>query len=413
MVQLIDLKCPSCAAALQPREAGGHVVCQYCGTAFIAVGPPRPAPPPPTSVPPWAMHSHVVPQRSGGGIVALVLVLTLASAGVAMFLAMRGGSLGGFGAQTGNPGERLLWDDVGGPPIPTSIAGAPAVIGRVRDVAGDKLYIAAYDANTLEERWRTGDLGTYMGGYQATVFGVEGDRVVYSDAHSNVNILERDTGKLVKSMALSDRVKVICNPPGEEGTLWLGKVDERHMKLAVKTELLTESPRPAGCPDYAYDRDDDAETAAESAPKVDGFAAVRARTDGGVMVVAGHKAPGTALPRAIGYDAASKRQLWDVQLPSVDPATVRERSNEDDALVGGHYYSVYGTGSDRWRVTALDAKTGARLWDIELKDIFAVDSINGLVATTDHVFVVRTSSMDILKTDTGALVGTIGTETYE
>jgi DNA-directed RNA polymerase subunit RPC12/RpoP len=38
MVQLIDLKCPSCAAALPPRESGGEVVCQYCGTRFVAAG---------------------------------------------------------------------------------------------------------------------------------------------------------------------------------------------------------------------------------------------------------------------------------------------------------------------------------------------------------------------------------------
>jgi outer membrane protein assembly factor BamB len=132
----------------------------------------------------------------------------------------------------------------------------------------------------------------------------------------------------------------------------------------------------------------------------------------GVKVAAGHKDPGTAMPRAIAWDA-SGRKLWDVVLPSVDPATVRERSNEADALVGGRYVAVYGTGSDRWHATALDAKTGARLWDVELKNIFAVDSIDGLVATKDHVFIERTSSLDVLEADTGALIGAIGTETYE
>ena len=52
-------------------------------------------------------------------------------------------------------------------------------------------------------------------------------------------------------------------------------------------------------------------------------------------------------------------------------------------------------------------------WDITLRGIFAVDRVNGLQATEQHVFVTRTSSLEIYAVSDGRLLGTIGRETYD
>ena len=139
----------------------------------------------------------------------------------------------------------------------------------------------------------------------------------------------------------------------------------------------------------------------------------RTHIAGDLGVAAGVKHPGTAIPRAAGFDPATKKIRWDQPLPAVDLSTVRQRGSEWDALAGGRYISSYGTGQDGWHITALDARTGDRLWDTTLRPIFAVDKIDDLMATEGHVFVVRTSSLEIFDAHTGKLRGTIGHETYD
>jgi hypothetical protein len=97
----------------------------------------------------------------------------------------------------------------------------------------------------------------------------------------------------------------------------------------------------------------------------------------------------------------------------VDRAQMRELGETWDDLAAGRYVAVYGVGQDGWRVAAFDAAAGTRLWDTLLQPIFAVDSIEGIVAMKERVLVTRTSSLDVLDAKTGKLVGTVGTETYD
>jgi hypothetical protein len=95
---------------------------------------------------------------------------------------------------------------------------------------------------------------------------------------------------------------------------------------------------------------------------------------------------------------------------------VRERAGRSEAyddLGGGRYLTVYGVGDgqdQRWRLAAFDARSGARRWDVALAPL-APDRIGPIRATAAHVYVSRTSSLDVFDAKTGDLVGTLGEET--
>ena len=130
------------------------------------------------------------------------------------------------------------------------------------------------------------------------------------------------------------------------------------------------------------------------------------------MVAVGVKSPGTAMPKAIGF--VNGAPTWETWIPAVDLATVQEPSFGIVAdRFGDRLVAVYGVGPEEWRVTLLDTTNGARLWDIKLRPIFEVDSIDHVQLTTDRVLVERTNSLDVLDAATGKLVGVVGDDSYD
>ena len=115
----------------------------------------------------------------------------------------------------------------------------------------------------------------------------------------------------------------------------------------------------------------------------------------------------------IGFDPESKRTTWRQLLPSVDPNTVNGSSDIAGALAAKRYVGFYPVGSEGRRLTAFDAANGARLWDVALRGILAVDSVDDVVLTEHFVYVVRTSSLDVLSAESGKLIGAIGNEIYD
>ena len=420
-MELVDLKCQQCGASLPPQAQGGVYRCTYCGHAYEPA--PAPAPPPQVvriqlEVPASALRQARIgggrPSGGARGVGCLVPILVAAgifvyfqtrrSGGVAMPTAL------GPGSSLFTPAERLYWDSVGGPPQGATIGGAPHAIGRIRVAGGDQLFVALVNPNTASLGWRFGPLGTYSQGYQATKFFVQGDRVVVSDYKSAVHLVDVQTGKEVGQAKLTDRVERMCAGPG--GAVWIGTVDKRGTVLDVHSGATHEGPKPAaGCEDDWAARMKHG--GKEVSPKIAGFAAHRTLVDGDVGVAAGGKSPGTEVPMAVGFDPKTGAARWTVTLPTVDASLVRPRSNEHDALAPGIYVTSWGTGDKGWHISALEPRSGARLWNTELPKIFAVDSIDGVVASGGWVYVTRTSSLAILNGTTGKLVGAIGDETYE
>ena len=79
-------------------------------------------------------------------------------------------------------------------------------------------------------------------------------------------------------------------------------------------------------------------------------------------------------------------------------------------LFGDRFVVTYGAGEKDWHVAALDAKTGARQWDVVLKHGTGADALNGMTCSATRVYVAREEAVDVLDAATGRSLGTIGAD---
>jgi hypothetical protein len=386
-------------------------VCSYCGSRFAAAAfeePPAPAAAPA----PAPGQRRSLPRLASllfslGGLLPLVIGGAVLYHTMAPVMPGMKGSL--TGVRLGSP-TRALWDAVGGPPVPVSIGGEEAVVGRMR-LAGDQLYIVASQSATARPLWKLGPLGTYSEGYRDTHFTIAAERVVVSDASGALRVYDLQSGRQRKTIPLRDRASNLCAT--SQTTVAVAVLDRHHVALDLDTLSLREAPLPDGC--AATARSFRARAGRDDSPRVRrpalrGFDVREAYAEGDLAVAAAVKSPGTPVPYAMGFLPTTREVRWQQLLPTVEPLSVQ--ATEYAALVGGRYVAVYGVGSARWHLTALDAREGARLWDVELQPLFAVDQIEGLVVTAQYVYLTRTQGLEIYDAGRGQLRGTVGNVTY-
>jgi hypothetical protein len=299
--------------------------------------------------------------------------------------------------------QRALWDDVGGGPLMLT-APSERYVGRIRVFPEDTLFLAAFGPDA-RELWRTEPLGTYTDGYNATYFAEAGGRVALTDLRGEVRLLDAADGREVGRAKLTDKARAVC---AVDGRIRVDQVDERAVWVDVATAAVTEAPRRPECPWNRRMAPSPVDT--DRLPKLAGFKGDRAWPLADGVVAVGRKSPGTPTPRAVRWAGSAVR--WDQWVPAVDPATVRDHGGAADADARG-VAVAYGVGTEDWHVTLLDAETGARLWDVTLRRIFAVDNADEVRLTPTRVLVVRTSSMDVLDRANGQLIGHIGVDTYD
>lgn len=306
---------------------------------------------------------------------------------------------------------RALWDDMDGTPLSVRIGSSEVVLGRMRLGADDQLFIVAADAASAKIRWQVGPLGSYSEGYRDTWFLPTENHLVVSDFRGRLHVHALESGAEQAVLPLTDRVTHLCSVGPHE--IAVAATDRRSWMLDVKAAAaagaLREAPLPSGCSKRRLGREPSPRR--RQAPVVPGLRVTAVFSEEDVAVAAAIKSPGTPLPYAIGFDPKSRAVRWQSVLPASDPATVRECSST--ALAGKRFFAACGVGSSAgWRLTALDAESGTRVWDQDLRPLFAVDWIKGLVATSHGVYVTRTSSLEIYDPATGKLRGTLGNETY-
>jgi hypothetical protein len=325
--------------------------------------------------------------------------------------------------------SQYFWDTVAGPPLParvgeTSPDGPEGFVGRVRSRGDDTLWIAAFEGTKLAQVWKAGPFGTYSQGYQSTFTAVVGRSVLVTDYRATLHVFDLASGREVRSLKLTDRAKAMCTSPGGEARVWLEMSDEKDVLVDADAGTLTPTARPTWCPDLWAASDDcrgwlkrgeprPGCKGAESAPKVSGFEAENVIVEGDLAVALGKKHPGSALPVAVGFDPKTKTVRWQESLAPGDQTTVEESSTTSlmDALSGGRFVAPYvlnAGASKGWHFTAIDARSGRRLWDVALRSLIGVEEPEGFSLSPARVYVMRTSSLEVYEAKTGALVGTIG-----
>jgi len=411
----IDARCPSCGAPLPPPIAGMST-CGYCERAVTIQS--AVSQPPNTE----AALSRRPSRRRVLTILSLILIVMMLPVGYSMIAASVTANRALAEAErvvrkasvTAAGDTRALWDDMGGPPVPVLIDGHEAVLGRLRTVTtGDQLFIVASDSATLKKCWQSAPYGTYSEGYLSTHFVIIGNQVIVSDFHSKLHFLDLRTGQEMATMALSDRVECMGV---EKGRVLARQVDNKSLLIDPSNRATTAISGRVSRFDDPVCKNKSVERKARPssvAPSVDGFSTYRVLIEGEEGIAAGNKSPGTPVPHVVGFDPKTKRVLWRQVLPSVDPNTVQGSSDLAGDLAGHRYFGVYPVGSEIHRLTAFDARNGARLWDVKLRPIFAVDDIEDIIATEQFVYAVRTGSLDVVDAKSGRLIGAIGASTYD
>lgn len=497
-MDMISVECPSCGADLPPQQPCGSYQCDYCGSRFQLDQARKAKTQAGAAVDPKAIAQAILAaqqeqararqaqaqadlaqaqadaaraqaraakqaSRSGRGlgclITSIVLFTVIGSLVPVFFVVIdsleeAGFDVGGdklreglnaIGGDVGSAltGERILWDDVAGPPVAATIDGQTVVVGRTRAVGtGDSLYCSVHDVDG-SLRWRTESLGDYSSAYQSSFCGVLGDAMIVTDGVGTLRVFALASGEQLHQHSLTDVVDYLCVPPksvveapvsGEPAQVWVHQIDERASFLDPETGELTEAKER---PQWCFRSRHDAFTAASGGgdwsdairegrrdprnprkklaspfPEVEGAKLEFLAVDGDQAVALGHKAPGTKVPYAVAFDPNTKEIRWQAATPSVPKTTVRDEE-KFGVIANGRYVTTYGAGNEDWRITAFDLQGGERVWETTLRPIFAVDSLNGLVSGGTHVFLVRTSSLEIFDVATGQLTGTVGVETYD
>jgi hypothetical protein len=416
----VSLECDNCGAKVPARQAqpGVHK-CEYCGHEF-RIAPtqqPRPKPAPAPRPAPQRPRRASTPRggKRGAGAVAIVAVFVAMGAALGAWLLVSkdmGGGKSGSKVLSSVLGERLTWDHVGGDPVPVDVGGAEHIVGRVRSQSRDgQLSIMVVNARTLKPLWRTPDLGTYSEAYRAIRYAVVGDRVLVSDKRNVLHVHDAKDGKELKTHKVTDRVEQLC-PMKEGSAVWVQVLDKRHLTFDVKSFAAEEAlKRPAHCPRSVF-------MSRHRRPRlrrrIKGMRPRRLFRQGELAVVLGEKYPGTKVPVVAGVEPKRRgKVLWQKPLAAVDQTSVRTSFNRWFGGIGGkRFIAPYGVGSKAWRVVALDAQTGDQLWDVTLRELFAVDHIKAFVVTEGLVYIGRTSSLEVLDAKDGKLLGAVGTESY-
>ena len=418
--RLVSLHCANCGAALPPKE-GGAYRCEYCGHGYeIAQEPPPYFPPPPPQYVQGPVRIVVQRPRARAGCAGtIVTFVVLAFAGVIVSSALLKTKKAATNAVTPNrahdspvaasPSDRLLWDDVGGPPQIAKMAdGSEAFLGRYRVGSADQLFFIAADSSTMKEHWRAGPLGSYSEAYQATHLSIVGTHVVYSDFKSSIHVLDVTTGKETHALKLTDRVLQVC--PLADGTeAWVQVADGANVLVDINAGTKKLAPKPASCVDRPspFRKGFEARASSSAMPKTPGFKANHVYVDGASGVAEGFKSPGTRIPLLVGFDPTLHLIRWQGPLESVDADAMHESSHVAGGLAGGQFVATYELPSKPSRIAAFDAKSGTRTWDVELPHQ-KIGYVDDLVMSATRIYVVRSSNVEVLDAKNGTLLGRVG-----
>lgn len=438
---LRELDCPNCGAHLDGLPEGSRIACAYCGTQFLVpmAAPPTPPPAAPLNIQIHTPAAATKVRKRAGWVIAfsalLPLVLMLGIGGFVYHQIQTVTEKAGIGNLPSIPSvigratgsERIGWDEVGGHPIPVQIDGAAAIIGRTRDYNRDGLlYVDAYAAEDGRRLWRIEGLSNYGEAYQNVHFVVNGERVAVSDPAGAVHVHDLQSGTRLKTATLRERVKDLCAPPAATpgqgaqapAEVWVRMADEIDLILDMGSGETREAKRPDWC-ETTRNEDKRGRSPGRS-KKPAGPKGGETKTDwssvmveGELAVATGHKKPGTAIPRAAGFEPKSRKIIWEADIPAVDLGSVRPNSGQASTLVDGRVVASYGVGTEDWRITAFDAATGERVWDQGMPGIFAVDRVEWMSGANGFLYIERTGALEVRRLSDGAMTISLGDVTYD
>jgi hypothetical protein len=461
MSEALLLKCQKCETRVRIREDEETGRCEACNAVVTrssrepsggATGG-GPAPRPPAG-----------PQGEAQGLtptVVLIGSLLLIVAGAAAFRTFKKGGVGSSPASSGEavyvpapvvaakeaPAGEIAWETEALAPVvvAANADGVEDIFGFFRVWDGRSAWTShggVFDGATLRPLWRSDPIDPQILKRQGIVPAAlpVGARIIVSDATPTLRVFEIASGNKIASLQMADVVVNMCKAPDPAARIWVQVAGDQHALVDLDTRKATFAPRPAWCslpeppPREGAARKKGAADAAppsqackddfrngiaraacapgDDAPPIDGVQNHYMLKNGGAAVVLATK---DDRPIAIGVGPGYKPS-WATPLVA-DDTKPRPEAPHVAELVDGKLYAVFAKVYFDARLVALDASTGARIWDVPLVGSMASSSLGdlgrgearSLAASKTRVYVTRSGGgLDVFDATDGKAIGTIG-----
>jgi hypothetical protein len=454
MSEAVLLSCSKCGTRVRLREGEEVGRCEACNSVVDRASRER------------AQRQADTPSLTP--TVVLIGSLLLLVAGAAAFRTVRKGRGPGAGARTSSSTTTSQEPEVIPAPVVTAAqapagelawepeARAPVLVTAnaddVEDIFGffrvwDGLsawtfYGGVFDGATLAAIWRSEPIDPQILKRPGVVpmALVVGRRLVVSDTTATLRVFDLASGAKELTLRMAEGVVDVCKAPDPASRIWVQVTGDQHALVDLETGKATFAPHPAWCslPEPPKEAPPVRRRAALEAGVVnrvckDDFQNLVARA----TCVPGDEAPllegatshymlknaATAVvlatkddrPIAIGVGPGYKAS-WSTPLVTDDTKPTPEAAHVAE-LVDGRLYAVFSKVYFDARLVALDATSGARLWDVPLVGSRPSSSLGdlgrgearSLAASKSRVYVSRSGGgLDVFDAADGKAVGTIG-----
>jgi outer membrane protein assembly factor BamB len=244
---------------------------------------------------------------------------------------------------------------------------------------------------------------------------VAGGKVAASDYRGRVRIFDVKSGAEEGQVTLSDKAEAITSAPGDKAQVWVKVKDGRDVLVDLASRRATNAKRPAWAaePYWAdthcrfHSPNTKCVERSARAPVGKELVVDRVMSDGDLRVAVARKYPGTEIAFLLGFKEGAKAAAWKAQVVEGDPVIAQPGTTIPVELGGGRAIAVYDmTNSGGKHMTAFDAKTGDRLWNVHLP--FDPAGHYSVRVTETRVYFPYAAVLWAFDARTGKLVGQIG-----
>ncbi len=419
--------CTNCGGQLPPFAPGQtYVQCHFCGHR-ANVELPKPIAQPRIVVV-RQPQLNVPAVKVGGWIWLAIVIPILAVTLIPVIIAVVATSAGKGSSATstspfGGGSEDFQWTQEAPFVAKINADATEDIVGRYRVLGGSgekaKDFIGGIDGVTLKRIWSA---GPYVDSDDSRGFkyAVVGNNVLVTDPKSVGHILDVTTGKETATITMSDRADSICVEPTGKPEAWIHVTDNEDLDVDFTTKRTKKMARPPWCKSSADISINDIQcesgqftkttarcNGVDSNFKAPNFQGDKMLSDGTATVIVGTKSPGTAIPTAVGYDPKAKKILWQRPIPQTDATHVSDGLGLTD-LADGKLISQIGLSTGIYKLAALDAHTGAELWETEIPRSKDGSQADQMLITATRVYLPHWTWLDIFDVKTGKVIGTVG-----
>jgi len=301
-------------------------------------------------------------------------------------------------------------------PVIAWVSSGDDPVGFYKENGSNEIKLGGFDKSSLRPVWSASGFGTGWDQGQFAYVAAAGGKIVASDYRRRLRVLDAKSGAEEGQVTVTDHVEALVSAPGDKPQVWAKVKDGKDVLVDLApTPKTTPMKRPAWAvePYFAdthcnfHSPNTRCTERNARAPTGNGFVVDRVLSDADLRVAVIRKYPGTEIAYVLGFKEGAKSATYKTQIVEGDPVIANPGTTIPVELASGRIFCVYemtnGAGN---HMTAFDAKTGDRLWNVHLP--FSLSVHSSLKATETRIFVPNGSAMYVFDARTGRQIGQIG-----